>query len=710
MTSTISSNKKKNSFLSLLIHTFDKNSSIIAVYVCVLSLLMPIILWANQVVGRGKISNLEMFVNNFSHIIPITTVIFSIIIGMSVFSAYHDKRSTDLYSSLPASKLCLFLSSYVAGALIVTVPLILCTFISGLIGGELNYLGFVMTKMFTIIPSLLACYTMIAFLSMCCGTRIDTVASFIVINALYPILVAVVSFISKTMDPGYVETMTTFVTVGATALTPALSTFVLGLYAPQEVFEIIYKNPSRLGDYDFLRGISEYFSPIPSHIIYWCAFIVVLIIASVFIVKYRKNENVQNGFIFVLPKHIITVLAATCGGLFFGMVCGASSIDDGVSNEFGVYVMWAIIGATITYVIISLMYNRSTMKMIKSLPFLAISCVLSIAIYFSFAVDMFGNASYVPKASEVESVQITAPVGDLGLNYYDLEKSKELALVNDKNQIYKKDVTLTNKENIENVIAMHQEIIDNVHQYIGGLYSIECGVDNITDDYYDYFTDENGDFIIREFDITYYLHNGNVVAKKYYTKVFDDAKIGEYMSKVINSTEYKEKAFFLNELLANPNSSSMYITNPFYNEYEYYGEYEEDSDVDETVISYRDVRNTELFTGLAEALKKDFMADDLFETCKQCSRKGDNTYSVLEVYTNTKADYNEYAGDSGAVNSADYDDVWTYSVGIPVPKDRYENTWDYINSHPELSLDKAVRLQVLTKGTIFSENNPLNNN
>ncbi len=718
MTSTIFSNKKKNSFLSLLLHTLDKNSTVTVVYVCVLVFLLPIILWANQTVGNGKIINFCMFTDIFSFAVPLVSILFSVIIGVSVFAGYHNKRSTDLYASLPASKICLFLSSYIGGALIVVVPLILTTVVSGFIGWELSSFGYIMEKLFVVIPPILASYTMVAFLSVCCGTRIDTVVSFIAINALYPVLVYTISYFSASMDPGcsypiYGETYNMFTVLG-TAFSPALNACILGSYITQGAMDVLTTN----NHYSVFRELGEfiaYHAPnVILFVIYWCVFIAVVITASIILAKFRRNENVQNGFIYSLPKHIITVLASACGGLFLGMVCVSDVSNMDSSKEFGTFVLWAILGSIVTYAIASLIYNRSVMRMLKSLPLLVLPCFIAVGVYFSFAVDLFGNASYVPNAENVKSVQITAPVGDFGSqHYYGYEGNSFVTLMNDDNKSYQKDVALSEKENIENVVAMHKSIVDNIHDYIGNMYSMKSGNSGyLWDSIYDptYRVDDNGDFIIGWVQITYYMKNGDTIQKSYYTNVYDDSKICDYMSKIVNSTEYKEKAFYLTDLINNPNSASIIIDNPLNGGYEYNADTGEIITEEGDVVTFKEISNTELFTGLAEALEKDFMSDDIFETAKVYHSQGSDLCSGIDIHVNGKAYYDEYYLSGGEST----DDVWHYVVTIPIPKERYTNTWNYINSHTEIKQeikqDNITHCQIRTENTIYGEHNPFNNN
>lgn len=723
MTSTISSNKKKNSFLSLLVNTLDKNSSVAMVYVCVLVFVLPILLWANQSVGKGVSSNLEAFVNIFSAAVPAISILFSVIIGLNVFSSYHNKRSTDLYASLPASKTCMFLSQYVGGALIVAVPLILTTVIASFIGGELSYFGYFMEKLFIVLLPVLASYTMIAFLSMCCGTRVDTIVSYTMLNVLYPLLVVTITILSTEMEPGFADTFDysfNMLSILGSALSPALSALVLGIYIPEGVFDILYSNSnSQSGNsfYDTIYALKDFFE-VNSFVIYWCIFLVVVLVASVFLAKSRKNENVQNGFIYSLPKHVITVLAAACGGFYLGFVCVVDNMSIKPEDEFGTFALWAVLGTIVIYAIVSLMYNRSIIKMIKSLPLLAISCVLAVGVYFSFAVDMFGQASYVPQVDQIESVQITTPLGDLGAYQYTFRSSKEITLVDDNNKFYQKDSALTDKENIENVVAMHKNIVDNLHNYVGNMYTIGCGKRNSeyirnNYSYTKYYCNSNGELKFNEVEIAYFLKNGDIVRKKYYNPVYDNSVICDYMSKIINSTEYKEKAFFLTELLQNPNSSLVMISNPSYydNDYDGYVDEYNGEAIDEEVVSmaYRKINNSEAFVGLVSALKKDFMADNLFETIKQCYADETSSYSNITIMINAKNVDNYYYYDNSDGRNRK-DDVSCFNCTIPIPADRYTNTWNYINSNSALSMKNTSQLGILTKDTIYGEYNPLNKN
>ena len=213
MTSTISSIKtsKKNTFWGLVKWSFFSSVPLFVVYCCILALVLPVTVFSAMADENYFYAN-----DVFDELIPFVVMIFMLFFGIMMSKELHNKRSIDLYASFPVKKVTMFLARYVAGLIMLLIPLLFFTFLAGLVPNMFPdslsasyeiweydnessyynivrpYLPYVMKKCLLMFLSVISAYSMFWVTALLCGTILSTVISYGLVNVLYPLLIFLV--------------------------------------------------------------------------------------------------------------------------------------------------------------------------------------------------------------------------------------------------------------------------------------------------------------------------------------------------------------------------------------------------------------------------------------------------------------------------------------------------------------------------------------
>ncbi|MEE0929499.1 MAG: hypothetical protein UIM53_00705 [Acutalibacteraceae bacterium] len=692
MTSTISSNNQKNSFLAFTKWSLLKAVPIAVIYSGLLFLALPVLCFA---LVSNKTVDIDIW-NVFAYLVPAISSIFTIIVGANMFGIFHKKRGMDLYGSLPAKRTTLFLSKYVAGIIVIIVPLLVFSLLGGIVPhisganlGSHNMVAAAMSKSITIGVGLIASYTMFAFLALCCGTTDSTVISYIAINILYAFMIFCVDIIFGSSVPGFSHTIFTEIPF-------------FDIYTEMYSFEPI----SSLVDYlfapivgTFVGGDINLFNVGQStyvdanvgavkHLVYCLLFIGTVLAGSLFVAKRRKNENVQSAFIYKLPKIVVTILATVSMSLLAGFLF-ASAISLNVKESYTAYVLYYLhgtfAGGLLAFTIITLLYNRGINNIVKALPMFAGSYVAVLVGSVIMLTGAFGVDTYVPKFEDVESVIVTSDVNQrLSMKYLgacdslmyntnydelsdddkqDYATKTDLWYFDKEEKIVPMDLRVTDENVIKNTIEMHKYIVDNLHKVNGNVY----GVSDVSPDWNE--TPNDLQFIYR-------MKDGSVKIRTYDNSDYDVKKVRELYNKVTSSEVYKKQylPIFLCDL---DRIEDLEIIGP----------------VDgknprivqgNSYVTYTE--KTEATKELLEALKKDILADETFvDTCdidnkangKEFDRWDYGDDSVISLYYDNTLYSSQFAQEIYGVE---------YEIYV-IPKDKYKNVWNVLEKYSDDELN-----------------------
>lgn len=680
MTSTVSSNEKiikkeKNSFLSLLLWTLKSHKFIFILYFC--AMIMIMFLGTLFVENSMRFETTEQFyyiLNSgitevLSGLIPFISIVFTIIIGTNIFKIYHNKRMMDMYGSLPIKKITMFLSRYLAGALVIIVTLLvgglLCGITPVFMLSRINYFDtsfftLVMKNILLITMSSIASFSMFALISMICGSSLYTIVMFIAINIIYPIMVSIIVDDVSSVIPGFKFLLYNIQVpfMAFMILSPILSTFM---------------NIDYYGQYTVLDGdvYSNFKFNISSYVIYWILFIIVFLIASILISRIRKNENVQSVFIFSFIKYIFMVPLTICLGYIAGTVI-KSILHFINEQDMGLYfVLGSIIGIAVAYVVLFIIFNKGVKGIVKTLPVLGISLCIFFAYYIFIATGLFGVDMYVPNENDVVSVSLSwdSFTGDKAEKLKEMGKDRYVIKYDDwyidsnTKEIKVLDEYINDKDFIKDAIEIHKIIADDLHNVNGALYSF--------DRHNDYYFSKDISYRYEPFVVSYKLKDGSVVNRYYLPGDFDYNKIADLYKKLLGSKEIKCASTLLLHISIDDITGFSIISDD--------SSYSQDFTLNLDDRRYK-VTNKEFLGKLIPTLKKEIEQDNHFYNPL------DDEYQVHVNYDNNKTTTN--IPSIGSYNGYSDEELLHYGIieeYITIPKENYPETWKIIEEYSNSS-------------------------
>lgn len=439
MTSTTSSKSTFQQFSTVFRWSLRKHLGISALYGLLLFLTLPI--WLIFAISNKQIINPdfpEAFLIYFYY--PLT-LLFTLLFTSLLFGYLHKKRSMDLFHALPIGRNTLLLARYCAGLVLILVPLFLNYLITAMLfypnvqwNGGMDYRRiFLEQATWFLMLTVLVSFTFCMFISVCCGTTVDSMVSIITINIMYPGLILLTSLVQMALLPGF--SLFSWQDLNLlTALCPA-GCFISGLlpFMQQELVSWQYH-------------------------LWWFAFLIVMFAAALLLNKRRKSEMAETSFAFPAPAVIIRAIASFVVGLGFGFLLSTAT-----SGTLALFFVGMVVGSLTAHLILEAIYSRGFRKLAKSLPYYGGVLALLFAFTLVLSSGVFGLANKMPAAAEVESVtlygyDLTYMNGDR-YHYYD--GSFSLADTSDTATVRQYLPELSSQEGIERVLRLHRICQEN---------------------------------------------------------------------------------------------------------------------------------------------------------------------------------------------------------------------------------------------------------
>lgn len=525
MTSTISCNSKTHQFLSMYLWSMRKNMATIITYSLFLLFSYPLLLlFYNTLTAANIMDRTDFLLEANATVYPIIfggiLMLFTLLVSVFMFSYLHKKRSVDMFGALPMSRRTLFFSRYLAGLTILLVPLLVITGVC--IPMCLPHTGAVwalLNAMLCLVLSTIVSYTFTAFIAVCCGTTADTVISVLAINGLYPAAVGICQLMSTTILPGVITEFNPSV-VAYTAFSPYVTGITSAItstarYDNTNIFEM------------------------PGQLLWWFILAAACFAGCVVLSRRRKAESAQAGFAFRLPAVIVRFIACVTIGLLFGLIFGSISTgvrDVNVMQHHLWFIVGLVIGSFITHMVVTFIYNRGIKGFLKSLIPYGVLLAVVLAGYTIVVTGLFGCDVYVPKTDEVKSVRfvVNASVTDSVSN----------------NDMVVDTAQFEDKEQIEEVVAVHSEITGGLRDKIGYPYTLYSG--SIS-----HGEGDEGQYNLKKISMEYTLQNGSTVLREYKEGQYDLGEISGKVQKLTSSVEYKKQT---NVLFVMENTYPAYMT------------------------------------------------------------------------------------------------------------------------------------------------------
>ena len=565
MTSTISSTNKN--LAKLYKWAFGRNRALMIVFAVLMMVgividIQALITISNSGTSTETINDAPTatvgYVSMF--IAQLGAVFFSIASAIHTFGFLHNKRSTDMFGAVPATRSTLYFSHLLGGITAVTIPFTVGSFIVMALTCRSTQcfrieLGFILMGIITIV----AVYSFTALIAYCCGTSLDSVIIAFGANGIYMGVVAIFIALAYSMIPGLAGSNQFFNTPFMTLFAPAGFSAFFDIYCT-------------LGQMTAMWAT----------VIWSILFTAGMILLGNYAAKTRKAETAQNEFnIKWLPIVIKAGISVRAGGLS-GMAA-VSGQESSFSNVF-IFAFWYIITGFAAFIILHLVFSRGTkVKLLPSLLAYAGTTAAALGLLFAMTTGM-GIDTYIPAESNISSVVFQ----------YDHMEYKD-------------------PENIKTIIEIHKLMTEGTLKNTPRPYYMGIG----RNDYYSYYESEDcvskyplsfsSNFSFKynkKFGFTtercYYLHCGKLSLSPY-----DYEKIEALLRKLYNSDEYKKlsnpelwEENFVERISQFPVVADMDITGYSGKTERYYPTGNINLKTDEKFLK-----------GLVDALKKDILAD-----------------------------------------------------------------------------------------------------
>ncbi len=665
MTSTIFSSKTFPTFYKWALR---RNKAVMVVFSVLLSLALVIDLYAMSLTWPVGSDAQDRTVTEYGEIGLATLIIFqcgavlfTFISALGTFSFLHNKRSTDMFGSIPSTRGNLFLAHLLGGISSVAGPYLLASIIvMGVTARSYEYLIRDLAVFGTGFLCLAAAYAFTALIAYCCGTILDTAIVTIAVNAIYVGTVGLLWGAASEMIPGL-----DFENIVYSPVFPAFAPYSFCFFC----------------DFYLVDGeMTSFFALLAWNVV----FLAGIFALALFAAQRRKSEVAQSGFsVKWLPLAIKAGGSVVAGGII-GCIAALSS-SSGLAN-MAIYTFWYVIIGFAAFFILHVIFSRGLKgKFLPSFIVYAASSVVSLTVIFLLMTGL-GIDTYVPQAQNVKSVHLD-------------------------NREYK------DPENIERITQIHKIITEGLHKendypyYLGSEPYIYSEETYEYDDYGNYVPgSSSSDKAVESlrnlypltyecgFDFEYSKKIGFKTIRSYYIGmikrsggeyVYDYEAIENLLREIYNSEEFKrqyvddiiwddeERAKFtlsdsasassnasqVNFVSYMPNTDS-YISTP--TSYSY-----------KTVGSYVLPTDDEFEEGLVKVLKEDILADKEYYKIVMLEANSGKK-SVGDSYLSLRLEYRvreEYWKDV-AINGKN----WNPTGNIDVPM-YYTNTIGYLKAH-----------------------------
>ncbi|WP_085832981.1 ABC transporter permease [Clostridium merdae] len=377
------------------------------------------------------------FMNVLKVVLPLCTVSLSLLAALLIsvlsFQYMHQKRSVDLYHSLPVNRTAMLGGRILCGLVVLFIPLVVNFALTLLIGAVYKialaeYLGFFVSSLGWIFLMSCASFLFCTFMAVCSGTTFDMVISIVVVNVTYPLMIILGRLTASMIIPGLNNDID-FQSVFYSALSPFVASYL----------PLVYGSISEEG-----------FSSV-AFLAWWSIITVVMILASLYLYRIRKSECAESNYAFPIPKTLIRFVATTAAGLAGALIFHATF------NSFPSFFIGLLVASVIAHIIAEAVYGRGFKGLKKSFAYYAVFLVGFAAFYGICATGGFGYDTKLPKAENIDHVQVKLQYSSNvrydsnGFSVMDEKGHKQIAWI---------PQTIKEPDNVTKVVALHSLIIN----------------------------------------------------------------------------------------------------------------------------------------------------------------------------------------------------------------------------------------------------------
>lgn len=346
----------------------------------------------------------------YGNILPIVLACAGVIVSVMLFNFITSKKSVNVYYSLGIKRESLFLSKYLAGALLITLAVVIPmtgVLIANLVacGGSTQLFSAYFYITLTLLTVTLVAFSVTSAVFAAVGTVFETV----VFSAVLLFLPTVILFDLQTLMSEFVygnsygdvftyAHLGDFSNVSSTSLSENLSFLSPVLFGTDSL--ALYSVMDKSGKYNAEMGRDALVSSSPDFTatVLWLAAAAVITALGVLIFKKRKAEIC--GFIG-MNKYLNTVVVFTLAFCVFCATMYASNMSTVINTLIGAALFSAV------YVVMELIILRDTKIFKKGIVKLPVELAVCVAIILVFSSGLFGYSQRIPELEEIKSAAIT---------------------------------------------------------------------------------------------------------------------------------------------------------------------------------------------------------------------------------------------------------------------------------------------------------------
>ncbi len=445
MTLTTYSNRGAKEFKETYFWALKKSRGMMALLALLLFLAFPLILMVGMSNAGGSTQEpytAQQWVSSYSEYIKALTsflvtplvLLFVLVISVSLFSYLHQKRSVDLFHSLPVGRSSMLLGRLCAAMTVLFAPVLLNYAIVSIIGvcygidAKYTFFSLAVSMLWLMLMSTAALAFSI-FMAICTGTTFDMVISILGITVAYPLFIFASCTFASLLLPGL-------------SISLSLNSTVLTAFAPFAAAFLPFadRNFAEESAAGGLTGSGGWF------LAWWIVLTLIMIIGSVLLYKKRKSECAESNFAFPIPKIMIRFIVTAVAGLGMGLLFQEAS------SSPSTFFIGIVAGSLAAHIVVEAVYSRGFKQMKRSFAWYGIFVALFIVSYGILATGFFGYDTRLPNADEVESISVTLPNG---YSSY----SNDLILNNQYQSIATVAPLLKEKTNVSKVLELHKDLI-----------------------------------------------------------------------------------------------------------------------------------------------------------------------------------------------------------------------------------------------------------
>lgn len=441
-------------------------------YLIILFFMLPVSLYHNtnpdffvkKELAESQLRNVANVVNNGINANFILVFVMAVIFALLIFGYLYNAKSCNMIHALPVSRKELFATGYLNGLLFLIAPQILMFLIS-LIVCIINHVTNVEPLLYWLVFSVIASFLFLSAAAFCCmlsGNVIAVLIYYVVGNLIYVgirfLIWAVISTVSYGME---------YLLYSLTGFRDSVCSPIVYLVCNMGVKTVSDANGT---------AVSVAVEGMPVMLLYLIPAVLLLIFAVIFYQK-RQLECAGDIVAFRWMNPVFRWVIAFAGGVGLGLIF--AGVFFGSDRKYAVILILFSAGMTLVFFFLAEMILKKRFRIFRKGIWLEgiVSAAVVLLLIGAVDADLFGVERRIPEADQVQAALLEAPAYD---------------------------VVMTDTEQIEELEAAHQSILDHKKEYEDVYYNNQS-----------YYV-ETGEWMeMTTYSITYYLKDGRSLKRSY---------------------------------------------------------------------------------------------------------------------------------------------------------------------------------------------------